>query len=284
MQIKDTRSLSSKELLELRKKVVEVVVDKGLTQGQVGKIFGVSRYSVNTWVKIYRHRGKNALLQLAPRGRPKGANKLPPSQVEQIIRIITDHCPDQMKLPYYLWTREAVQELIKKQFDITLTYQTVALLLKTWGFTTQKPLSRSPERYPKKANKWLNEVYPAIKRKLKKEGAKIHWWDETELHINNVAECSTERKKKTAAISKTSISKKYYMISATTNHVKLNFMVISEPVTSLPLIKFLGQLVRSTNKKIFLIVDNGSVFQTSEVREWVQKNKEKIAVFYVPYY
>jgi len=48
-----------------------------------------------------------------------------------------------------------------------------------WGFTPQKPVKRSYERCSKRVQKWLDEEYPAIEEKAHKEGAEIHWGDET---------------------------------------------------------------------------------------------------------
>ena len=36
-----------------------------------------------------------------------------PKQQAKIVRAIQGKCPDQLKLPFALWTREAVVELIK---------------------------------------------------------------------------------------------------------------------------------------------------------------------------
>src|SRR3989304_108967 len=72
------------------------------------------------------------------RGRPKGGTLLP-WQAAQIVRTITDRTPDQLKLPFYLWTREAVGRLIEDRFGIQLSVWTVGRYLARWGVTPQKP-------------------------------------------------------------------------------------------------------------------------------------------------
>jgi len=42
-----------------------------------------------------------------------------------VVRLITDRCPDQLKLPFFLWTREAVRDLIERRFGIRLSVWTV---------------------------------------------------------------------------------------------------------------------------------------------------------------
>jgi transposase len=43
--------------------------------------------------------------------------------------------PDQMKLPFALWTAQAVRALIHKKFGKTLGLSTMPLYLKRWGLS-----------------------------------------------------------------------------------------------------------------------------------------------------
>ena len=47
-----------------------------------------------------------------------------------IIRTIVDKCPNQLKFPFALWTREAVRQLILDRFEIDL--RTISDYLKRW--------------------------------------------------------------------------------------------------------------------------------------------------------
>jgi len=60
-------------------------------------------------------------------------------QAATTVRIITDRLPDQLKLPFALWTSEAVQRLIKMKFGLQLSISTVGRYLKRWDLTPQKP-------------------------------------------------------------------------------------------------------------------------------------------------
>ena len=68
-----------------------------------------------------------------------------------------DRTPDQLKLPFYLWTREAVAQLIERRFGIRLSIWTVGRYLARWSFTPQKPMSRSFEQKPKTVKHWLKK-------------------------------------------------------------------------------------------------------------------------------
>jgi hypothetical protein len=49
--------------------------------------------------------------------------------------LIQDRTPDQLKLSYALWTRQAVNELIDVRFGIRIQIRTMGKYMKRWCFT-----------------------------------------------------------------------------------------------------------------------------------------------------
>ncbi|RRD73874.1 transposase, partial [Tannerella forsythia] len=74
------------------------------------------------------------------------------------------------------------------------------------------------------------------------------------------------------------------MVSAVTNQGKVQFMIYSEAMNAERLIEFLKQLIQSSRRKIYLILDNLKVHHSKVVKEWVEKNEGKIALFFLPSY
>jgi len=100
----DARYLAPKAQETIRFQAVKAVFN-GKTQTEVAKTFGVSKGTVARWLKIYREQGLEAL-KATPCGCPK-RGKLKGWQAATICNMIRDRCPNQMKLPFILWTREA---------------------------------------------------------------------------------------------------------------------------------------------------------------------------------
>ena len=92
-----------------------------------------------------------------------------------------DHCPDQLKLPFALWTRQAVREHIHVKFNKDIPIRTVGEYLKRCNFTPQKTIKVAYQRDDKAVQKWLNEDYPKITELAKEENADIFWRDETRI-------------------------------------------------------------------------------------------------------
>ena len=153
-----------------RLKVVSYLKKKSGTQNQAAEISGVSLRSVNRiWAK-YKIKGSRGL-QSKKRG-VQGGKKITGVEAAEVRRLVKDKMPDQLKLPFGLWTREAVQQLILKKYDIELSRWQVGryfpkgcLWQKDWGYTPQKPISKAYEQNPKRVAQWLEKEYPAIKKK-----------------------------------------------------------------------------------------------------------------------
>jgi transposase len=123
--------------------------------------------------------GRRAL-KAQRRGRPP-VSRLAPHQAATTVRHILSGCPDQLSLPFALWTREAVQELLSRKFDVQVSVWTVGRYLRAWGLTPQKPVRRAYEQNPTAVRKWLEEEYPSIRAQARQFKAQIHWLDEMGL-------------------------------------------------------------------------------------------------------
>lgn len=202
----------------------------------------------------------------------------------EIQKMIIDTMPDQLKLDFALWTRKAVKELVEREFGVILAINTMGDYLRKWGFTPQKPKKKAYEQCSKKVQKWLDEEYPSIQKRAKEENAEIQWGDETGVRNNCQYGRSYAPKGKTPT--KKSMSKRFSlnMISTVTNQGKVQFMIYSENMNSDKFIEFLKQLIKNSDQKIFLILDNLRVHHSYIVKDWVKENIAKIELFFLPAY
>lgn len=279
----DFRKLSQEAQYEIKKAAIKMV-KSGKTQTFVSEFFNITRKSVYTWLKQFDDKGVNGLRHLT-RGRSLGEKrKMTLEQEKQIQRLIIDKCPEQLKLPFALWTRKAVQELIKKQFTMFLPIRTIGEYLKRWGFTPQKPLRRAYEQRPQAVKEWLDQNYPAIQKRAKKEGAEIYWGDETGLSNEDNRGRGYAKKGKPPVRYSTGARFSTSMISAIANQGQLRFMVYKGALKINTFLTFLKRLIKDVKRKIFLIVDNLRVHHAKKVQEWVKENYNKIELFFIPAY
>jgi transposase len=268
---------------DLRKKAVKAVLS-GMTQAEAAEVFGVSRYSVIKWLAVYRSGGENALA-LHRRGRQKGQGAaLTAREANRVIGWILGRCPEQLKLPFVLWTREAVQELILQRMKKRLALTTVGKYLRSWGFTPQKPVRRAYEKSPAAVQRWLTETYPAIQARAKAEGAAIYWGDEMGLRSDHQTGTSYSPKGKTPVVPGTGQRFSTSMISAVTNRGHLCFMVFGDSFRVRVFLNFLLRLVKQAKRKVFVIVDGHPVHRAKLVQAWRAKHIHELELFYLPSY
>ena len=277
----DTRRLPPDAQEALRFRVMEAWRG-GMKPAVAARTFGVSRSSIWNWRKRVAL-GNITSLRSQKRGRPKGT-QLAPHQAATTVRMITDRCPDQLKLPFALWTREAVRQLLAQRCGVEVSVRTVGRYLARWGLTPQKPLRRAYERDPKAVERWLTDEYPAIRRQAKAERAEIHWGDQMGLRSDHQTGTSYGRRGKTPVITGTGKRFSCNMMSTITNRGRLSFMVFKERFTSAVCIRFLRRLVRHAGGKVFLIVDRHPVHRSAKVNRWLAAHGEQLSLFLLPGY
>ena len=235
MEEQDARSLPGEAQEDLRRRVVEAV-QKGLSQTEAARVFGVARGTVNRWMGLVERAGRRAL-KARRRGRPR-VSRLAPHQAATTVRHILSGCPDQLSLPFALWTREAVQELLLRKFDLQVSVWTVGRYLRAWGLTPQKPVRRAYEQNPAAVRKWLEEEYPSIREQARRFQAQIHWLDEMGLRSDHQAGRSYGRRGQTPVVWGTGQRFRCNMISSITNRGRLAFMIFRQRFTARVFIEF----------------------------------------------
>ena len=161
MEARDFRGLGRAAQEALRRRALFLVEREGMTQARAALAVGVHRQTVNIWLKRYREQGEDGVLdgrRVSPR---RGKGLLTDAEVRQVWAWVAEETPDQLGLPFALWTSRAVRELVERRFGKRLGLSTVRLYLRRWGMTPQKPLVRAKERSPAAIAAWLARDYPA---------------------------------------------------------------------------------------------------------------------------
>jgi transposase len=281
MKTQDARSLSPQAQEALRRRAV-AAVEGGMSYVDTARTFGVHRNVISHWHRAWKVNGDGALTG-QPRGRKAGI-QLKGWQAAAVVRVVTDKNPDQLHLPFYLWTREAVQSLILRKYKIRLSRWTVGRYLKRWGLTPQKPARKALEQNPVEVRRWLNEEYPAIRRRAMREKACIYWGDQAGFRSDHVVGRSYAPRGRTPTVVKTGKRFGCNMMSALTNQGHLAFRVFRGRFTTDVYLDFLQRMIRQADRKVFLIVDRHPVHLAKRVAAWLDQHADAITVFYLPPY
>ena len=279
----DMRKLPAAAQEERRRQVIGLR-QAGMTYDEIAAQVGLSATGVFDICKRYAERGA-AGLKTGPRGPEPGHGRFLSAEQEAETRdLIRCHTPDELDLPFALWSRAAVRELILRRFGVRLAVRTMGTYLARWGFTAQKPLRRAYEQDPAAVRRWLRRDYPAIAARAKAEGGTVFWGDETGLRSDDVRGRSYAPRGRTPEVRVDHRRANLGLISAVTNKGELRWMVLDGAVTAPSLLRFLARLVRDAEQKVFLILDRLPVHRSAKVRAWLTGREAEIEVFYLPGY
>src|SRR5215212_2674159 len=284
MTDEDSRSLPAAAQAALRIRAVRAVLG-GMAQAHAARVFGVHPNAVNRWIKRYRQGGWAGLAERR-RGRRAGEQAaLTELQQQEVIALVRETTPDQLGLAGYLWTREAVGELIARRYGLQLARTTVGAYLRGWGFSPQKPQRRALEQNPAAVRRWLAETYPAIRARAKREGGVVLWLDEMGIRSDAAAGRSWAPVGQTPVIKGTGKRFRVNMISAVSNAGRLRFRLFVGSFNSRVVIDFLGRLLRDCRgQKVHLIVDGHPVHRAKAVSAWVGRHGQRIELHFLPGY
>lgn len=281
MQQKDGRNRTASAQAVIREQVIEYLKKGRGSQREAAEIFGLHIRSVNRmWAKYKSGGSRN--IKAKKRG-VQGGKKINGKQSAEVRQLIKDKLPDQLKLPFGLWTREAVQQLILERYGITLSRWQVGRYLKSWGYTSQKPIRKAFEQKPEQVKQWLKKEYPAIKRRAAKEKWTIYFGDETGMRSDHQAGKSYAPKGETPVVKSTGQRFSLNMISAISNKGHLQFMIIDK-FNGNVFIDFLKRMIRYSREKVFFVTDGHPAHKTKKLKAWLEENKERIEVFFIPPY
>jgi transposase len=283
MERVDGRRLSIAALNERRRRAVKMRLS-GATIQETAAQCELGRVTVIHAMQAYEGGGWKAVEVSRPGRRPGSGRTLTPEMEKQVQWLIRDRTPDQLKMNYALWTRQAVSELIEARWDLRLPVRAMGKYLARWGFTPQKPLKKAYEQSPAAVGKWLDETYPTIVRRAKQEGAEIHWGDETGLRSDDVRGRGYAPKGETPVLRVNRNRSSLSVISTVTNKGQMRWKIFSGALNAKILIGFLKRLTRHERRKLFLILDNLRVHHSQVVKQWLKANADKIEVFYLPSY
>ena len=283
MQATDMRSLSRDARHERRVQVIRLR-QAGFTYDDIAAQTGLSRTGVFDICKRHAQSGEAALRD-APGGRRLGEGRLLELGQESLVHDLIAHkTPDELQMPWALWTRAAVGQLVEQCCGVRLAVRTVGKYLARWGFTPQKPLKRAYEQSPEAAAQWLAHDWPTIAARARREGAEIHWGDESGLRSDDVRGRGYAPVGQTPVVRVNSRRQRLSIISSVTNKGLMRWKILDGAINADMLIDFMARLIRDTDRKVFLILDNLRVHHARPVKAWLASRAERIEVFYLPSY
>ena len=280
MRENDGRKLDHHTLEQLRIRTVSQI-QAGASPEVMAKSFGFNRTTVYNWLAAVREGGLDALKAKPIPGRPP---KLQGRQLARLYRLVAGKDPRQLQFPFALWTRAMVRELIRREFGVALSEVSVGRLLRTMGFSPQRPVYRAYQQDPDLVRRWREEEYPAIRAEARKVGAEIYFADEAAVRSDHHAGTSWAPVGKTPVVTTTGARFSLNLMSAVSPKGSVRFRILPARLTAPVFVDFCRRLLHDVGRPVFLIVDSHAVHRSKLVARYVESTDGKLRIFFLPPY
>jgi transposase len=147
--------------LERRRQRAIALLEEGHAPVEVARLVGVERRSIRRWNAAYRKQGASGVAARAVPGRPW---KLSVQQRAHLERMLLRGAAAN-GFESDLWTCPRVAQVIARRFGIRYHVDHIGRLLRSLGWTPQRPTRRALERDEEGIQRWIKQAWPGIKKK-----------------------------------------------------------------------------------------------------------------------
>lgn len=159
----------SDKLEERRFKAIAMVEKQGLTQAEVARRLKIDSRTIRKWIAWHRGRGHRRLTALPTPGRPCRLDKKQRARFEKILLGGAQKAGFSTEL----WTCPRIARVIQHKFRIQYHVDHVIRLMRSLGWSPQKPDGRAIERDEKAIRRWVKVTWPRIKKKPKTQAQRL---------------------------------------------------------------------------------------------------------------
>lgn len=149
--------------LERRRLKAGTLFERGVHQAEIARRLDVSRAAVHYWHITWRKKGKEGLR----RRRPGPRSQLTEKKLMH-VKWALEKGPIAAGYDTNLWTLARVARVIQRTARVSYGTSQVWYLLRSLGWTSQKPETRYRNRNEAAIKKWKEESWPRIQKRGQK--------------------------------------------------------------------------------------------------------------------
>lgn len=275
----DGRKIPDDAMGYIRKMAVHAVRERGESPEEVARLFNFNRHCIYRWLRQYDELGYEGLESAMP----PGAQPLITGEIDIRLKdIVVNQSPLEFGYDTLLWTSSILAELLKKEFGVEVSNDTVSLHLKALGLTYQKPCYQDKERDSDEIEHFLNDTLPRIQRLAAKLGADIGFEDEAGVGIRTRSGRTWGLKGKAPIIPICNQRGGYNMLSIVTPQGDMRYSLAEGSIDSERFIEFLKHLIKDRKSPLILLIDHASFHRSKAVCDFVRAHRARLRIFFLP--
>ena len=260
---------------------VRRVLEDGEKPSAVMDSLGLCRTSIYPWLRKYKDKGLEALVERIAQG-PEP--KLDQKQRDQVRRWILGKDPRQHGFDFGLWTRRIVQTMIQEKMSVELCLTSVGKLLASLEITPQKPLRRAYERDPVAVERWRQQQYPKLKKRAKTLGAMIFFLDEAGFQSDPPLGRTYGLKGHTPVVESSGQRQSINVISAVNAAGAFWAATYTGKLDAESFVIFLRDFMKGRRTKVMLVVDGHPAHKANIVKDYIAQMSGRLELHFLPPY
>jgi transposase len=155
------RPVGTARQLERRRQRAIALLKDGRPPVEVARLVGVDRRSVRRWSAAHRRHGVAGLAARPVPGRPSKLTARRRTQLETVLL----RGAEASGFEGDLWTCPRIAQVIRQRFGVRYHVDHIGRLLRSLGWTPQRPTRRAWERDEAGIRRWIKQDWPRIKKK-----------------------------------------------------------------------------------------------------------------------
>jgi transposase len=254
---------------------------EGYTIKAIADILKVGISSVYQWIKVFLLKRIKGFQEKFSPGRPP---KLTKTQ-KRILAKWIEAGPEACGFSSGCWRSPMIQELIHQEFGKLYSVNYISELLKNMGFSFQKARFIAAAQNEEAREKWLKTEWPAILKEAKKKQSYLLFGDESSFPQWGSLNYTWARRGKQPIV-KTSGNRKGYKVFGLIDYFSGKLFAKGHlgKLNAESYMEFLKEVLSKTRKQIILIQDGAPYHKGLKIKEFFEKNKNRLTVFRLPAY
>jgi len=255
-------------------------VQRGWTVCDTADAFGITRQTLHRWLNRHEENGEEGLARKPGSGRPRKLEELD----ENELRTIVLQPASTFGYETDLWTVGRLHRVIREEYHVTVSQDTVWRRLREAGLTYQKPEREYYEIDEEARRKWRRYEVPKIRKCVKKTRAILYFQDEANVSLTAFlgktwAPCGQTPKarvtgKRGGVAAMSAISKPGHLL----------FRLLEKRIASSEVIAFLAQMLRHHPRRHLVVIMDQARPHTSKKTKAYIESQRRLHVFYLPSY
>jgi transposase len=265
--------------IEMRRSAVGAVV-RGVPVGQVAESFDVDRITIYRWVRRFEEQGERGLLRRPGSGRPRLLEGLS----EWELRSIVLRPASAFGFETDLWTVARMRRVIRDEFRVLVSKNTVWRRLRDAGLTWQTPEREYFEIDERARQRWLRSEVPNIRRTAREFRAILYFQDESNVSLTAFLGKTWAPRGQTPRVRVTGARGGVAALSALSRRGQLLFRLHAKRIASAEVIGFLGQMLNHhPHRHLVVVMDQAPPHVSKATRSYIDR-QARLHVFYLPKY